>query len=352
LFAVLAIMLVRSMSHKATGEASANGATLAATPAPTTPNPAAQGMTSAPQPAVAAPAPPTDPFAKIEQDSQKEDWVAALATIRQLNAGGPNQAPLSQADRAKLLVLFHKAETERKGSAAFSKFDEASTAKDYGGALDWYEAIPAESMYKKRASSRYQEARTLFVSEHLLAAEKFRTQGKCVETRREADDIGKVDPANQLIKEIVKLCKPTAAGTGTLVAAAVPRTAHARASAASLTAAKDPPAHETTASFRTPRETSHAEAASAAEPAADADALLKQARDAWLHQQCPSAIESARRALKAKPSLTDAYQIITVCSCSLKDADGAGKAYGKLDDKSRTLARSLCQRNGISLGGE
>ena len=63
-------------------------------------------------------------------------------------------------------------------------------------------------MYKKRAASRYQEARTLFVSEHLLAAEKFRTQGKCVETRREADDIAKVDPANQLIKELVKLCKP------------------------------------------------------------------------------------------------------------------------------------------------
>ena len=354
LFAVVAIMLVRSMSHKATGgEAAANGATLGAAPAPAAAvNPAAQGMTSAPQPAVAAPAPPTDPFAKIEQDSQKEDWVAALATIRQLNAGGPNQAPLSQADRAKLLTLFHKAETERKGSAAFSKFDEASTAKDYGGAIDWYEAIPAESMYKKRASSRYQEARTLFVSEHLLAAEKFRTQGKCAETRREADDIAKVDPANQLIKEIVKLCKPTAGG-GTLVAAAVPHTAHARSSAASLTAAKDPPGHETTASFRTPRESSRAESASsAAEPAPDADALLKQARDAWLHQQCPSAIDIARRALKAKPSLTDAYQIITVCSCSLKDAEGAGRAYGKLDDKSRTLARSLCQRNGISLGGE
>ena len=28
-------------------------------------------------------------------------------------------------------------------------------------------------------------------------------------------------------------------------------------------------------------------------------AVLKQARDAWLHQQCPSAIDIARRALKA-----------------------------------------------------
>jgi hypothetical protein len=352
IFAVVMILVSRSMSHPKAGEpgaAVANAAAPAAALGAATPVPT--GMTSAPQPAVTAPAPPTDPFAKIEQDSQKEDWIAALTTIRQLNAGGPNQSPLSAADRARLLTLFHKAETERKGSAAFSKFDEASTAKDYGGAIDWYEAIPAESLYKKRAASRYQEARTLFVSEHLLAAEKFRTQGKCVETRKEADDIAKVDPANQLIKEIVKLCRP-GPGNGTLVAATVPKTAHARATAASLTTAKDPPAHET-AAFRSPREASHTEtAAGAAEPAADADALLKQARDAWLHQQCPSAIEIARRALKAKPSLTDAYQIITVCSCSLKDADGAGRAYGKLDDKSRTLARSLCQRNGISLGGE
>ncbi len=355
-FAVVAILLMRSSSHPKAGEpvaaAPANAAAQAVAPAAA--GPGTTGMTAATQPAVGAP--PTavlDPFAKIEQDSQKEDWVAALATIRQLNAGGPNQAPLSPADRSKLLTLFHKAETERKGSAAFSKFDEASTAKDYGGAIDWYEAIPAESMYKKRASSRYQESRTLFVSEHLLAAEKFRTQGKCVETRREADDIAKVDPANQLIKEIVKLCKPVASG-GTLVAAAVPRAAHARASTAGLSVAKDPPAHaETAAAFRSPREASHTEtAAGAADASADADQLLKQARDAWLHQQCPSAIEIARRALKAKPSLTDAYQIITVCSCSLKDAEGAGRAYGKLDDKSRTLARALCQRNGISLGGE
>ena len=359
-FAVLAILLTRSMSHpKAAGEPAAppSGATLAAAAPPAGAASAAaapQGMTSAPQPAVTSPAAPQDPFAKIEQDSQKEDWIAALTTIRQLNAGGANQAPLGAADRARLLTLFHKAETERKGSAAFSKFDEASTAKDYGGAIDWYEAIPAESMYKKRAASRYQEARTLFVSEHLLAAEKFRTQGKCVETRREADDIAKVDPANQLIKELVKLCKP-APGGGTLVAAAVPTTKHARAAAASLTAGgKDPAARaESPASFRSPREASHTETATgAAEPAADADALLKQARDAWLHQQCPSAIDIARRALKAKPTLTDAYQIITVCSCSLKDAEGAGRAYGKLDDKSRTLAKSLCQRNGISLGGE
>jgi len=62
--------------------------------------------------------------------------------------------------------------------------------------------------------------------------------------------------------------------------------------------------------------------------------------------------QSARKALKAKPGLSDAYQIIAVCSCSLRDVDGANRAYAKLDERSRPLARSLCQKNGIALGDE
>ena len=46
--------------------------------------------------------------------------------------------------------------------------------------------------------------------------------------------------------------------------------------------------------------------------------------------------------------MTDAYQIIAVCSCSLKDAEAAGRAYAKLDDKNRNLVRALCQKNGIA----
>jgi hypothetical protein len=61
-------------------------------------------------------------------------------------------------------------------------------------------------------------------------------------------------------------------------------------------------------------------------------------------------MELARKALKAKPGMTDAYQIIAVCSCSLKDVEGATRAYGKLDEKSRNLVRSLCQKNGVIVG--
>jgi hypothetical protein len=95
----------------------------------------------------------------------------------------------------------------------------------------------------------------------------------------------------------------------------------------------------------------HADSAPAADvDAADPDALMKQAREAWLRQQCGAAVDLSRKALHAKPGLTDAYQIIAVCSCTLKDADAAGRAYAKLDDKNRNLVRALCQKNGVTVG--
>ena len=46
----------------------------------------------------------------------------------------------------------------------------------------------------------------------------------------------------------------------------------------------------------------------------------------------------------------DASQIIAVCSCSLKDVEGATRAYAKLDEKNRNLVHSLCQKNGVIVG--
>ena len=77
---------------------------------------------------------------------------------------------------------------------------------------------------------------------------------------------------------------------------------------------------------------------------------MKQAREAWLRQQCGAAMDLSRRALRAKPGWTDAYQILAVCSCSLKDAEAAERAYAKLDDKNRTLVHTVCQKNGIAVG--
>ena len=54
----------------------------------------------------------------------------------------------------------------------FAQFDEASTAKNYSEAMARFEQIPADSVYKRRAKPRYDEARTLLVAEHMSAADK------------------------------------------------------------------------------------------------------------------------------------------------------------------------------------
>jgi hypothetical protein len=83
-------------------------------------------------------------------------------------------------------------------------------------------------------------------------------------------------------------------------------------------------------------------------PAGDADRLIKDAQQAWLRGQHQAAIDSARKALRAKPGMTNAYQIIAICSCALRDADGAAKAYEKLDDRNKVLVKTSCQKSGIS----
>jgi hypothetical protein len=46
--------------------------------------------------------------------------------------------------------------------------------------------------------------------------------------------------------------------------------------------------------------------------------------------------------------LTNAYQIIAVCSCALHDAESAARAFEKLDDRNKQYVKSACQKNGIS----
>jgi pSer/pThr/pTyr-binding forkhead associated (FHA) protein len=85
-------------------------------------------------------------------------------------------------------------------------------------------------------------------------------------------------------------------------------------------------------------------------PTGDPEAMLGDAQQAWLRGQYGLAIDSARRALKIRPSLTRAHQIIAACSCSLHDAPAATKAYERLvDDKQKSLVKTWCQKAGIEL---
>lgn len=291
---------------------------------------AAPTPAAAPSPVVAPTQTPQLLLAEAARAVNAEDWPAARAALDKLGTSTGDPELDRQAGE-----LGKRVDLERQASATFAKFGEAAAARQYADALARYAELPDGSAYKARARARADEVRSLLVAERLAAAEQARATGRCADVRSEADEIEKLDPKNTLAKELVRLCR--AKPEPVAKAAARPRAvaAVAPAARAERTAEKAP---------------ERAEAAAPAEPEVDAEALMKQAREAWLKQQCGSAMELARKALKAKPGMTDAYQIIAVCSCSLKDVEGATRAYGKLDEKSRNLVRSLCQKNGVIVG--
>jgi hypothetical protein len=265
-----------------------------------------------------------------------EDWETARGDLSRLASAD------DVAIRREATALGRRVESERQAASMFAKFDEAANAKNYAAALSGYQQIPADSVYKRRAQPRYEEARTLLVAEHMTAAEKDRAEGRCAEVRQEAMEVIRLEPHNQLIRDLSRLCRarPESVAASSRAARTRPVATAPAVDRSESPARRSEPARS---------ESSRAEAAAAAEPE-DAEALMKQAREAWLRQQCGAAMDLSRRALRAKPGWTDAYQILAVCSCSLKDAEAAGRAYSRLDDKNRTLVHAVCQKNGIAVG--
>jgi serine/threonine protein kinase len=84
-------------------------------------------------------------------------------------------------------------------------------------------------------------------------------------------------------------------------------------------------------------------------PAAEAQALLREAQQAWARKYYAVAINRARSALELSPDLPLAHQIITLCSCVLRDAEGAKEAASHLDPAKRKLVRTLCAKDGVIL---
>jgi pSer/pThr/pTyr-binding forkhead associated (FHA) protein len=318
--------------------------------APHNPGELTQAHVTAPAAPVAAPAAPAAPaepipppaapeantpaglLAEAQQSMAAEDWERARAAVDRI---GPNADPIARRDAQ---LLRRRIDAERLGAMAFAEFDEAANTKNYVAAMARYDQIPADSVYKRRAKARYDEARTLLVAEHLATAEQARAAGRCADVRTEVAAVARLDPKNVVGRDMVRLCRP-----------ARPDTAPAPVVAARPARPRPSPGVAVAAVEAAPRAERAPARAEAAEDAADPDALMKQAREAWMRQQCGAAIDLSRRALKARPGMTDAYQIVAVCSCTLKDAEAANRAYLKLDDKNRSLVRSLCQRHGITL---
>jgi pSer/pThr/pTyr-binding forkhead associated (FHA) protein len=371
--ALTAVLVAGAALYKSARHRAAKPTAVASTALPVAPAVAPPPPPAAPAAAPAAPAPAAAPaapeaptpvaiLAEAKQAAGAEDWDKARTALDRL--GTTIENPIVRRDA---IALRKQVDTERQAAALFTQFDEAAGEKNYAEAMDRYEQIPLTSVYKRRARPRYDEARALLVAEHLSAAEKARTAGRCAEVKAAAAEVARLDPRNQLGKEMVRLCRPRPEPAAATAVAARPartkpsallasaegagRVERAEPARKSAPAAAVEPARKVTPVAADPKlaraEAARAEA-SDGEP--DSETLMKQAREAWLRQQCGAAVDLSRKALHAKPGLTDAYQIIAVCSCTLKDADAANRAYTKLDDRNRNLVHTLCLKNGITVG--
>jgi ABC transport system ATP-binding/permease protein len=308
-------------------------------PTPPTPPPSEE-------PKAAEPAEPAVPVADLLADAKKkahaEKWEDALALIAKILA----QEPAS----VEATTLSKAIEAEKQYSEKMATLKQAMANKEFDAVLQGTSEIPDESMYKPRAIELHKNAQTQFVALHLQAATSKLAANECDDARREAELVLGLEAKNKKAASVIKKCEALAAKAAAPEPATKPEPpAKPEPVVAAAKPAPRPKAPPTVA--REPRPAKWVEPAKPAEPAApaaDPDKLIKEAQQAWLRGQYGAAIDSARKALRAKPGLTNAYQIIAVCSCALHDADSAAKAVERLDDRNKQFVKSACQKNGIS----
>jgi pSer/pThr/pTyr-binding forkhead associated (FHA) protein/tetratricopeptide (TPR) repeat protein len=308
--------------------------------APTPPPPPAE------EPKPAEPqVPVAELLAEAKKNAQGEKWEEALALLGKAIAQEPGSI-----DAAKL----HKAiEAEKQYREKLVALKEAMANKELEAVLKGTSEIPDESMYKPRAVELHKSAQVQFVATHLEAAKTKLAANDCDEARREAEVVLGLEAKNKKAAAVVKRCeamakqatpepdaetaKPAPVAVAPKPAPAAPKPVR-RAAAVAVATARAPAAKPK------PVEPPKPEPATAADP----DKLIKDAQQAWFRGQYSVAIDSARKALRVKPNLTNAYQIIAVCSCALHDADSAAKAFERLDERNKLYVKSACQKNGIS----
>jgi hypothetical protein len=264
-------------------------------------------------------------------------WNEALLLVARAAAVSPG---LPEADE-----LRHAIEGEQQNAVKLEALQRSIDNKDYAAALNGAAGIPDRSVYKDKAKALEREGRNKLIAQHLAAAEKRRSDGNCAEARRHAELVLTLEANNQPAQEVITRCTRVASVSR-------PPAPTKPAPAATPVRSAPPLAPRVVPRPAAATTTTREEAAPAAAPAAggaDAEELLQQAQDAWLKGQYAVAIDASRRALKARPGLTRAYQIIAVCSCSLRDAEQATRAYERLDDRNRQLVKQACQKSGVNI---
>jgi pSer/pThr/pTyr-binding forkhead associated (FHA) protein len=290
---------------------------------PTAPTPPPAENVKPAEPAL----PLADLLAQAKASAQEEKWVEAFGLLDRAAAQAPESS--EPAELRKAVVA------EQKNGEKIAALRVAFANKEFDNVLQGTSEIPDDSMYKARADELRRSAQAQSVALHLENAKSKLDASECDEAKREAEFVLGLESKNKKAAAIIRRCEALAAAPA--APAPEPRPVARRPQAPA--AARPPVARPRAAEPARP-------AAPAA--AADPDKLIKDAQQAWFRGQYAAAVDFARKALRAKPNLTTAYQIIAVCSCALRDAESAARAYQKLDERNKSYVKSACQKSGIS----
>jgi ABC transport system ATP-binding/permease protein len=304
--------------------------------------PPAPPVAAQPAPVAEPPAPKetlADLLTAAKSAQANEKWDEALAAA--------SKAVVAAPDSGEVAELRKLAEEEKGNAERFAALKGAADNSDFEAVLRGAGEIPATSVYKERVSALETSARTDYIKLHADAASNKASTGSCDEAKHEAELVLAVDSANKTAHWILGRCaalaKKGSPRPEVMKAAQAPRPAAVAPQPKPAAVAPQPKPVAAVVQLR-PTPPSPAQL----EPSTDPEKLIQQAREAWLRGQYVLAVDSARRALRARPGFSSAYQIIAICSCSLHNPDEAMRAYEKLDDRNKQLVRSACQKNGIS----
>lgn len=327
----------------------AGGPSVAPKPTPVAATPPSPVIPPAQPPVapVAEPAKPAEPAVPVQEllaqakaNAHQEKWQEALGLIDKAAAQSP--------DSAEVVDLRKAITTEQKNGNKMAALTAAFANHEYDTVLQGTADIPDDSMYKAPANELHKNAVAPAIALHLENAKTKLAANECVEAKHEAELVLGLDGKNKRAAFVVKRCDALAAvpaPPATPIAVAAPEPKLAVRKPAAVVAARapaPPPAAKPRPAAEAPR------VDPAAGTAGDPDKLIKDAQQAWFRGQYASAIDSARKALRIKPNLANAYQIIAVCSCALHDAESAARAFEKLDDRNKLYVKSACQKSGIA----
>lgn len=254
---------------------------------------------------------------EADKAMKAEDWDLAIQRCNEALQIDPAQE-LARDKR-------QRAEAERKNRKTYQLFLNAAEGQDFDSAVTSYGELSEDSIYRQKGAERYSLVKRLYLRAHLDEARRAVAANRCDDARAHVEAALTIDDSNTEAQQIMRGC-----GARPARPAPEHKRAVARTPAAVHPQEKAPPAEE-------PSEANNVEA----------ENLLQEAQDAYVHGQYASAIEIAKRASKWQP--TRAWRIIGTASCFLKDRGGALQAWNKLGPQERSFLKYVCARNSINV---